>query len=108
MSEKIPVYEDEHCNAVIGHVSTNSKLDRWNGSNYNDGTSGNHLGYTRLTKSHRFVLIHTTDWIGGHEYGYVVSPETLIKAAIQNGCLDDVLEDYPELKVIVAEIIDTD
>ena len=108
MSEKIPVYDNDYCGNVVGRVTPNTKLDYWDGSNYTDGSTGNHLGYTKLRKSQKYVLIHTTQWEGCKDYGYVVSPEHLIEVAIENDCLEGVLSDYPELKALVEKINDTD
>lgn len=108
MTGKIPVYDDEECGCVIGHVSPNTKLDTWDGNNYTSGSTGCHIGYTRLKKSGKFVLIHTTQWQGGEDYGEVISPEDLVRLAIEKHSLVEVLEDYPELQAICDEIIDTD
>lgn len=108
MTGKIPVYEDQYCDTVVGHVTPNTKLDKWDGNNYTDGSTGNHVGYSRLTKSKRFVLIHTTQWQGCKDYGVIISPEELVRLAIENDCLCVLLKDYPELKSVCEDIIESD
>ena len=108
MTGKIPVYEDQYCDTVVGHVTPNTKLDTWDGNNYTSGSTGCHIGYTRLKKSGKFVLIHTTQWQGCKDYGVIISPEELVRLAIENNCLCELLEDYPELESVCEDIIESD
>ncbi|MFA5165654.1 MAG: DUF2080 family transposase-associated protein [Candidatus Omnitrophota bacterium] len=91
---KIPVYED---GTVIARVEENAKFDFWDGHNWTCGSTGRHLGYTRL-KSGKWVLIHTTQWQGEHDRAEVVSVEDLVQAAARTGNLDELYAAHPELK----------
>ena len=93
MSEKVNVYNTNM--EVIATVEYNNNLDVWNGSNWQNGGTGLHLGITRLDDG-RLVLIHGTDWQGRHDHAEIISE----KQAYQNiKKYDDSLltdPDYPE------------
>ena len=91
---KVTVYENE---TAIARVAYNDKLDFWDGRNWTCGSTGRHLGYTRL-KSGKFVLIHGTQWQGEHAHAEVVSAAELVQAAARCNNLDTLYADYPELK----------
>lgn len=93
---KVPVFEDGQ---VITRVEHNTNLDFWDGHNWTSGSTGRHLGYTRL-KSGKFVLIHGTQWQDEKDRAEVVTPGELIQAAARTGHLEDLYADYPELRDI--------
>jgi len=94
---RVPVYDEE--GKVIARVAYNKKLDFWDGHNWTCGSTGRHLGYTRL-KSGKYVLIHGTQWQGERNHAEVVSPERLVQEAARAGRLDELYEDFPELREI--------
>ena len=94
---RVPVYDEE--GKVIARVAYNKKLDFWDGRNWTCGSTGRHLGYTRL-KSGKYVLIHGTQWQGERNHAEVVSPERLVQEAARAGRLDELYEDFPELREI--------
>ena len=96
---KVPVYDEGE---VVARVEYNSNLDFWDGRNWTSGSTGRHLGYTRL-KSGKFVLIHGTQWQGERASAEVVTPEEIVQAAARTGHLDDVYAAYPELKGTLEE-----
>jgi len=96
---KVPVYDKGE---VVARVEYNSNLDFWDGRNWTSGSTGRHLGYTRL-KSGKFVLIHGTQWQGERASAEVVTPEEIVQAAARTGHLDDVYAAYPELKGTLEE-----
>jgi putative transposon-encoded protein len=97
---KVPVYEDGE---VIARVEYNSNLDFWDGRNMTSGSLGRHLGFTKLKKSGKYVLINGTNWEGEQPSAEVVTMDELIKAATRTGHLDDVYAAYPELKGTLDE-----
>jgi hypothetical protein len=96
---KVPVFEGGE---VVARVEYNSNLDFWDGRNWTSGSTGRHLGYTRL-KSGKFVLIHGTQWEGEKASAEVVTPSELVQAAARTGHLDDIYTAYPELKGTLEE-----
>lgn len=93
----IPVYDED--GRVIARVKYNDKLDFWDGRNITCGSTGRHMGYTRL-KSGKWVLIHGTQWQGERDYGEVISAERLIQEAARTGHLNELYANYPELMAI--------
>lgn len=57
---------------LIATVKYNSNLDVWNGSNFQNGGTGLHLGLTRLEDG-RCVLIHGSDWQGDTDWAELIS-----------------------------------
>lgn len=96
---KVPVYDGER---VIARVNYNSNLDFWDGRNMTSGSTGRHLGYTRL-KSGAWVLIYGTQWQGERDHAEVVSQDELIQAAARTGHLSEVYDRYPELRGSLPE-----
>lgn len=70
MAEMVNVYNTN--NDVIAKVEYNNNLDVWNGSNWQNGGTGLHLGITRLDDG-RFVLIHGTDWQGRQDHAEIIT-----------------------------------
>lgn len=91
---KVPVYDD---GKVVARVEYNANLDFWDGRNMTSGSTGRHLGYTRL-KSGKFVLIRGTQWDGERDTAEVVTADELLQAAVRTGHLEDLYAAYPELK----------
>jgi hypothetical protein len=91
----VPVYSGEK---VIANVKYNSNLDRSDGSNWNCGSVGLHLGITKL-KNGQFVLIHGTDWQGGKDRAEVISNEEALQEILKAGA-NSLLEEekFAELK----------
>lgn len=96
---KVPVYEEGE---VIAQVKENNALDFWDGRNWTCGSTGRHLGYTRL-KSGKWVLIHGSQWQGDRDHAEVVTAEELVQAAARTGCLDELYTEYPELKGLLPD-----
>ena len=84
MDEKIcrvPVYNGSE--KVIAHVKYNQNLDVWNGSNWQNGGTGQHLGLTML-KDGTPVLIYGTQWQGCRDYAEVVSLERALQEVMRS------------------------
>jgi hypothetical protein len=90
--------KDEFCN-VVASVEYNSILDHWDGSNWTAGSTGRHLGITKLKKLDFFVLIHGTQWQGEQDYAEIVPDEEALQAILRAGH-DELLDDpkYSRLK----------
>jgi len=76
---RVNVYEDEQ---IIARVKYNNNLDVWNGSNFQSGGVGHHLGLTQL-KDGRFVLIHGSDWQGDFDWAEIITKERAIQEILQ-------------------------
>ena len=100
---KVNVYEDGR---VIARVEYNSNLDFWDGKNWTCGSTGRHLGLTRLRKSGQYVLIHGTDFQGEQDRAEIVTDEEAYRAIISSGNIE-LLEKFPDLQRF-EEDIDTD
>jgi len=94
---KVPVFDEE--GKVVARVEYNDRLDFWDGRNMTCGSTGRHLGYTKL-KSGSYVLIHGSQWQDERAHGEIVSAEELIQAAARNGHLDNLFARYPELRSV--------
>lgn len=100
---KVNVYE---CGKVIARVQYNDNLDFWDGRNWTCGSTGRHLGLTRLRKSGQYVLIHGTDFQGEQDRAEIVTDEEAYRAIISSGNIE-LLEKFPDLQRF-EEDIDTD
>lgn len=84
---KVPVYlndEDRYYGSnIVARVQYNRRLDRWNGSDWQYGGVGRHLGITKLQDG-RFVLIYGTQWQGERDYGLVVSDRVALNAILSS------------------------
>lgn len=86
----------KHNGETVARVDYNSNLDKWNGSNFQNGGTGRHLGITRLRKvidGMTFVLIHGTQWQGEEDTAELVSDETA-KQAILDGDNEALLQKW--------------
>ena len=100
---KVNVYEDGR---VIARVEYNSNLDFWDGKNWTCGSTGRHLGLTRLRKSGQYVLIHGTDFQGEQDRAEIVTDEEAYRAIISSGNIE-LLDKFPDLRRF-EEDLDTD
>lgn len=100
---KVNVYED---GKVIARVKYNNNLDFWNGSNWTCGSTGRHLGLTRLRKSGQYVLIHVTQWQGEQDRAEIITEEEAYRAIVSSGHTE-LLEKFPDLRRF-EEDLDTD
>lgn len=66
----VNIYNDD--GQVIGTVAYNNNLDVWNGSNWQNGGTGRHLGITKVSDG-SFVIIQGSDWEGDSDCAYVIS-----------------------------------
>lgn len=63
---------------VIATVKYNNNLDTWDGSNWQNGGIGHHLGLTIIEKDDSeklYVLIHGSDWAGHNDWAEIISEE---------------------------------
>ncbi len=100
---KVNVYED---GKVIARVQYTDNLDFWDGSNWTCGSTGRHLGLTRLRKSGQYVLIHGTDLQGEQDSAEIVTDEEAYQAIVSSGNIE-LLEKFPDLQRF-EEDMDTD
>ena len=100
---KVNVYEDGR---VIARVQYNDNLDFWDGRNWTCGSTGRHLGLTRLRKSGQYVLIHGTDLQGEQDRAEIVTDEEAYQAIVSSGNIE-LLEKFPDLRRF-EEDLDTD
>ncbi len=97
----VNVYDEN--GQIVGRVNYNSNLDHWDGHNHTCGSTGRHLGITKL-KDGRFVLIHGTQWQGEQDSAEIVTPEEALQAILNSGnegLLDE--EKFSELKKLNDE-----
>ena len=87
---KVNVYDGER---IVARVKYNELLDSWDGNDYSSGSTGHHLGITKL-KSGKFVLIYGTAWEGERNTASVVSDEEALFAVLESG--HDELLDQPK------------
>lgn len=100
---KVNVYEG---GKVIARVQYNDNLDFWDGRNWTCGSTGRHLGLTRLRKSGQYVLIHGTDFQGEQDRAEIVTDEEAYRAIISSGNTE-LLDKFPDLRRF-EEDLDTD
>jgi hypothetical protein len=99
--KKVNVYDES--GKVVGRVNYNSNLDHWDGHNHTCGSTGRHLGITKL-KDGRFVLIRGTQWQGEQNIAEVVTAEEALQAILSSGN-DEMLDEekFGELKKLNNE-----
>ena len=100
---KVNVYKD---GKVIARVQYSDNLDFWDGRNWTCGSTGRHLGLTRLRKSGQYVLIHGTDFQGEQDRAEIVTDEEAYQAILTSGNIE-ILDKFPDLRRF-EEDIDTD
>ncbi len=91
---------------VVARVEYNNNLDFWDGNNWTCGSTGRHLGLTKLRKSGQYVLIHGTQWQGEKDSAEIITDEEAYQY-IANSEKWDLLEKFPDLQKF-EESIDTD
>jgi hypothetical protein len=100
---KVNVYKD---GKVIARVQYSDNLDFWDGRNWTCGSTGRHLGLTRLRKSGQYVLIHGTDLQGEQDRAEIITEEEAYQAIVSSGNTE-LLDKFPDLRRF-EEDIDTD
>lgn len=81
----INVYDgDDMDREIVARVNYNTDLDYWDGNNHTSGSTGHHLGITKL-RDGRFVLIHGTQWQGERDTARVVSNEEALQEILRTG-----------------------
>lgn len=95
-----------HEGRIVGKVAYNSDLDHWDGHNFTCGSTGRHLGITRLKKTidgMSFVLIHGTQWDGETDHAELVSNDEAKQAILSSGD-DNIFKKYfPNDSVVLEE-----
>jgi hypothetical protein len=81
---RINVYRNEEHDDVVARVRYNQDLDHWDGRNFTSGSTGRHLGITKL-KTGEYVLIYGTQWQGERDYAEIVSPMDALQAILKSG-----------------------
>lgn len=82
---RINVYDNEGPDQeVVSRVRYNQDLDYWNGSNWQNGGTGRHLGITKL-KTGEYVLIYGTNWQGERDYGLTCDSMDALQAILKSG-----------------------
>jgi hypothetical protein len=84
---------------IIAKVKYNDNLDIWDGSRWNNGGVGYHLGITKLRNIDMYVLIHGTDWDGGKDYAEIVSDEEALQAILSSNN-EKLLQDSKYLRLL--------
>lgn len=97
----VNVYDDGE---LIATVKYNQNLDVWNGSNYQNGGTGLHLGITKLEDG-KYVLIHGSDWEGDSDWAEIIGDKKAYELIIKYN--SDMLEwkAFQELKKFKEELI---
>ena len=105
MANKVNVFDDE--GKVVARVEYNSDLDYWDGNNWTCGSTGRHLGITKLKKLDKYVLIHGTQWQGERDTAEVVTDEEALQAILRCD-KEELLENpkYARLKNIFQKSLD--
>lgn len=80
---KVNVYEGLGGYGIVARVERNDILDYWDGSNWTSGSTGHHLGITRL-RDGRYVLIYGTQWQGERDSAEVVTDEEALQAILRS------------------------
>lgn len=79
---KVNVYDDN--GDIVARVEYNDNLDHWDGSNWTGGSTGRHLGLTKLQDG-SYVLIHGTQWQGERDHAEIVSADQALQEILQSG-----------------------
>jgi hypothetical protein len=96
---KVNVYENGE---VVAQVEYNNNLDTWDGNNWTSGSTGHHLGITRL-KDGRYVLIHGSQWQNESDWAEVIDENEAIQQVLKSG--DEDLLDNLGLKEKAKKIL---
>ena len=98
----VNVYNDD--GELIATVKYNNNLDVWNGSNYQNGGTGRHLGLTKLEDG-TFVLIHGSDWQGDTDFAEIISPKKAYELIMRYDSRMLEWEAFKELKGFQNELL---
>jgi len=100
MASKVNVYENGN---IVARVKYNQDLDFWDGNNLTSGSTGLHLGITKL-RDGRYVLIYGTQWQGNRDQAEVVSDREALDAILRTGH-EELLEEkkYAPLKELMEQ-----
>lgn len=79
---KVSVYDAN--GYVVARVEYTDNLDHWDGSNWTSGSTGRHLGLTKLQDG-SYVLIHGTQWQGERDHAEIVSADQALQEILQSG-----------------------
>ena len=98
---KVNVYDDN--GDIVARVEYNDNLDHWDGSNWTSGSTGRHLGLTKLQDG-SYVLIHGTQWQGERDHAEIVSADQALQEILQSGNAE-LLEErrFSELKELYKQ-----
>ena len=98
---KVNVYDGN--GDIIARVAYNNNLDYWDGSNWTSGSTGRHLGLTKLQDG-SYVLIYGTDWQGERDHAEIVSADQALQKILQSGNVE-LLEEkrFSELKELYQQ-----
>ena len=102
MMPMVNVYNDN--GEFIATVKVNNNLDVWDGSNYQNGGAGRHLGITKLEDG-TYVLIYSSDWQSERDYAEVITPKKAYELIMK---YDDTMLEwkaFTELKSFQEELI---
>ena len=100
---KVNVYEN---GKIFARVEYNQNLDFWYDHNWTCGSTGRHLGITRLRKSGQYVLIHGTQLQGEQGSAEIITDEEAYQQIVSSGNIE-LLEKFPDLMKFEEEL-DTD
>ena len=92
---------------VVGRVEYNGKLDYWDGHNWTSGSTGRHLGITKLKKPVEglsFVLIYGTQWYGERDRAELVDKESALQAFLRNDKTELLEKYFPDYDPNMEEI----
>lgn len=100
----VNVYDDN--DRVIAQVEYNACLDVWDGNNNCSGGCGLHLGITSL-KDGRYVLIHSSNYVGDEDRARIVDNETALQAILASGYEEKMLgyKQFEPLKELMKKTL---
>lgn len=64
----------QHNGTPLGMVPVKTNLDTWDGSNYQCGGMGLHMGIGQ-TKDGRWYVCHTSQFQGSNDYAYIIDED---------------------------------
>lgn len=75
---KVPVFDEGR---IIARVEYSDNLDFWDGRNFTSGSTGRHLGITKL-RDGRFVLIYGSQYEGERDTAEIVNDDEALQAVL--------------------------
>lgn len=92
----IPVFESHNSDEAIGEVSLNMDLDRWTGSNWQNGGPGDeHRGIEAFNRG--YVIIHASQQEGFKPFAVKVSRVKAVQEILKSGNTE-LFKKYPDLQ----------